>query len=366
MIPKGMQGQYAGFISRAIAFIVDILIVVVVIVVLSLAIALPLEQFLSIDINNCPPVAAWQDLLNLRTLTCLAGRWARIVLAALAAPVYYTLFWTMSGQTPAQYLMGLRVVRTDGRRMVFLRSVIRFVGYFASLVTVGLGFLWVLIDDRRQGLHDKMARTVVVYSWEARQNERLLDRVRRRFRRLAPTNLAAVQQLQALRSGQMQADLILCSFADERSMAHAVSAIQSGIRESQIEIIVSVELVKDEQGRVGLMGVSDLAEGTTTLPEEVVARIEQQVRQLDVDALFATVPDSTFMVLLVVDEAKSAQAIKFLSGEKIAARLYDLERFTRSTAASTSRQSPAPVLPAGSNAAVPDASTTTSPVKQPW
>jgi hypothetical protein len=249
--------------------------------------------------------------------------------------------------------------------MAFHRAVIRFVGYFASLATVGLGFLWVLIDDRRQGLHDKMARTVVVYSWEARQNERILDRVRRRFRRLAPTNVAAVQELQALRAGQLRADVILCSFTSDHSLARATGTIQTGIRESQIEIIVSVELVKDEQGRVGLMGVSDLAEGTTTLPDQVVSRIEQQVRQLDVDALFATVPDSTFMLLLIVEEAKSAQALKYLSGKKIGAQLYDLERFTRSADASTTPQPPAPAIPADGKAAVPEAAATASPVEQP-
>jgi uncharacterized RDD family membrane protein YckC len=26
-----------------------------------------------------------------------------------------------------------------------------------------LGYLWILVDDRRQGWHDKLARTLVVY-----------------------------------------------------------------------------------------------------------------------------------------------------------------------------------------------------------
>ncbi len=364
MMPKGMQGQYAGFISRAAAFILDILIVILIIVVMSLAIALPLQQFLGIDIDNCPSITAWQDLLNLRTLTCFGAKWLRLAVAALTGPVYYTLFWTLSGQTPAQYLLGLRVVRTDGKRMAFHRAVIRFIGYFAALATVGLGFLWVLIDDRRQGLHDKMARTVVVYSWEARQNERILDRLRRRFRRLAPANLAAVQQVQTLRTGQLRADLILCSFASDNSLTRATAKIQSGIRESQIEILVSIELVKDEQGRIGLMGVSDLAEGTARLPDEVVALIEQRVRQLNMEALFAEVPDSTFMLLLMVEEAKAAQALKFLSGEKIGAQLYDLERFTRPADTSVA---PLPRAPASAAAvaAVPDTTAEASAMGQP-
>jgi uncharacterized RDD family membrane protein YckC len=31
-------------------------------------------------------------------------------------PLYFALFWTLGGQTPGQYLMGVRVVRVDGKR----------------------------------------------------------------------------------------------------------------------------------------------------------------------------------------------------------------------------------------------------------
>jgi uncharacterized RDD family membrane protein YckC len=37
-----------------------------------------------------------------------------------------------------------------------------------------LGFLWILIDNRRQGWHDKMAGTCVIYNWPARPDENFL------------------------------------------------------------------------------------------------------------------------------------------------------------------------------------------------
>ena len=46
-------------------------------------------------------------------------------------------------------------------------------------LTLGVGFLWVIIDDRREGWHDKLARTCVVYAWQARQNETLVNKMRR-------------------------------------------------------------------------------------------------------------------------------------------------------------------------------------------
>jgi uncharacterized RDD family membrane protein YckC len=47
------------------------------------------------------------------------------------------------------------------------------------MIPLFLGFFWILIDDRRQGWHDKIAGTCVVYTWHARPDEtffrKLLD-----------------------------------------------------------------------------------------------------------------------------------------------------------------------------------------------
>ena len=41
--------------------------------------------------------------------------------------------------------------------------ILRYVGYYLSAIVVGLGFIWVAFDARKQGWHDKIANTVVVY-----------------------------------------------------------------------------------------------------------------------------------------------------------------------------------------------------------
>jgi hypothetical protein len=59
---------------------------------------------------------------------------------------------------------------------------LRWLGYQLCLATLGIGFLWVLVDDRRMGWHDKLARTCVIYSWKAVQNQRLLRAMDSRLR----------------------------------------------------------------------------------------------------------------------------------------------------------------------------------------
>jgi uncharacterized RDD family membrane protein YckC len=82
---------------------------------------------------------------------------------ALFVGGYFVVFWTTAGQTPGMRLVGLRVLGPDGLRPAAGRSLVRLVGLGAAIVPFFAGFLPVLVDDRRRGLHDYMARTVVVY-----------------------------------------------------------------------------------------------------------------------------------------------------------------------------------------------------------
>jgi uncharacterized RDD family membrane protein YckC len=83
---------------------------------------------------------------------------------ALALGAYFTLFWTGAGQTPGMRLMHLRVLGPRGDRPGFPRSVIRAIGLALAIIPLFAGFIPVLFDARRRGLHDLMARTVVVHT----------------------------------------------------------------------------------------------------------------------------------------------------------------------------------------------------------
>jgi len=71
--------------------------------------------------------------------------------------------WMLVSSTPGK--MGLGAVIVDARtfgKPSPLQFVIRYIGYFVSTIPLGLGLIWVGIDPRKQGWHDKMAGTVVV------------------------------------------------------------------------------------------------------------------------------------------------------------------------------------------------------------
>ena len=77
--------------------------------------------------------------------------------------LYFTFclgFW--KGRTPGKRLLGIRVVRLDGRPLGYWVSFERFGGYAASLFTGLEGFARILWDRNRQALEDKLAETVVI------------------------------------------------------------------------------------------------------------------------------------------------------------------------------------------------------------
>lgn len=76
--------------------------------------------------------------------------------------IYSAIFWVLVGRTPGKAALGLRVVRVDERALGWGTALLRGVGYAVSSILM-IGFMWIAVDRRHQGFHDKLARTFVVY-----------------------------------------------------------------------------------------------------------------------------------------------------------------------------------------------------------
>ena len=76
---------------------------------------------------------------------------------------WFTLLTRLGrGRTPGKWLLRMRVVRLDGRKLSFWNAFERAGGYGASAATLSLGFLEAIWHPNRQTLHDRVAGTVVV------------------------------------------------------------------------------------------------------------------------------------------------------------------------------------------------------------
>jgi len=153
-----MTHRNAGLVSRGAALVVDLVLLAVLVAGTSwLA-----QQIVLLDPEHCPPAQAWWQL---RRQVCQFVPYVAPVAGVMFSPLYRIGFWTITGQTPGMVLLGLRVLRADGGRVGLLIALKRFIGFMLSLVTLGIGFLMVLVTERRRALHDLLAGTMVVYDW---------------------------------------------------------------------------------------------------------------------------------------------------------------------------------------------------------
>jgi uncharacterized RDD family membrane protein YckC len=95
--------------------------------------------------------------------TADAALTAGLLVAAVVAALDLVLLPAFTGRTVGKWATGLRVERRDGEPLSFGRALLRqTLGYLASLVTLGLGFLLAALSREGRALHDVIAGTVVV------------------------------------------------------------------------------------------------------------------------------------------------------------------------------------------------------------
>ena len=82
--------------------------------------------------------------------------------------VYFGYSWAVASRSFGMYVLGLRVVRADGTEIAPRQGVLRALVFPLSFLLLGLGFLGILVQHERRALHDLIAGTTVVYSWNAR------------------------------------------------------------------------------------------------------------------------------------------------------------------------------------------------------
>ena len=75
---------------------------------------------------------------------------------------FYGLFWTRRGQTLGMASWRLRVEREDGGLLTWADTARRLGWAGASLLPLGLGYVWILIDPQRRAWHDRLSGTRVV------------------------------------------------------------------------------------------------------------------------------------------------------------------------------------------------------------
>ena len=138
--------DYTGLVTRAIGFGIDAVIIDLAAIVVVAIVALALNLF------YVPS--------EIETVLAAIGAVVFVVWAA----AYFVTFWSTTGQTPGARIMRFRVLAPGATRGRIgpKRAIVRLLGMVLAAIPLLAGYFMVLFDDRRRGLHDRLARTVVI------------------------------------------------------------------------------------------------------------------------------------------------------------------------------------------------------------
>ena len=160
--------RFAGFWRRMAVIFIDAAIVSAVLGVVLVAwiligvVAFGLDEY-PLDAGSPEALVDSQARQEAR-IESYVNRRTRVVIWVLAPVivVYNIGFWAWRGQTPAMLVLGIRLVRTDGARIGFGKAVVHCLGVMLSSLIFFVGYVTIIWDKRKQGLHDKMSNTYVV------------------------------------------------------------------------------------------------------------------------------------------------------------------------------------------------------------
>jgi len=132
----------AGLVTRGTAFAADLGIIDVGFIAFSALVAL-----------------IWGTGQGASVAAILAGIGVWIVIGG----IYLTFFWSLAGQTPGMRLLGIRIEHEGSHRLGFKTARRRVVALLLAIIPLGLGLVGIVTREKRQGFHDRVAGTEVLY-----------------------------------------------------------------------------------------------------------------------------------------------------------------------------------------------------------
>lgn len=153
---------YAGFWRRFIAFVIDSCIIQCILLVV--------RKILPIDMTVDRYFIKGEDISDSFSITSYQVTYpedAESILASLLMIaivwLYYVLFQSSKHQaTPGMKLFKMQITDYTGNRISFGQATLRYFASWLSGLIFGIGYLMIAFTPRKQGLHDYIAKTLVM------------------------------------------------------------------------------------------------------------------------------------------------------------------------------------------------------------
>lgn len=161
------RGHYAGFASRLMAVIIDLLILAV-----ALAVTYVLYTIVFVNLTSFYYMLFGKDPNAVPGLSIIVT----ISIVFVTFAFYFIFFWTAVGSTIGGIIIGVRIVNSQGKNPTIWQSTVRYLAEFFIPPFGMFGSIWIIFSRRRRALFDRFAGTFVIYAWDAKPDEKFLKK----------------------------------------------------------------------------------------------------------------------------------------------------------------------------------------------
>jgi uncharacterized RDD family membrane protein YckC len=149
-----MEKTYAGFWLRFVAIIIDVILQMVVIAPILGVIGLGMSSGSS-GMDSADPTMM---IAKFMAIFSTVG-----IVLQIVQVLYFTLMESSKYQaTLGKLALGLIVTDVNGGKLDFVKALIRNISKIVSWIILGIGFIMAGFTEKKQGLHDIIAGTLVV------------------------------------------------------------------------------------------------------------------------------------------------------------------------------------------------------------
>lgn len=143
--------RYAGFWIRFVAYMIDNLLIGIVQSIVTVIVMIPF-------------IGAAGNIDPANMLPFFIAYGGAVVFSLFANAAYEAYFLGRNGATPGKMILGLKVIRPDGRPVTWKTGLFRFLAKILSSLTLSIGYMMAGWDEEKRSLHDRVCDTRVIYA----------------------------------------------------------------------------------------------------------------------------------------------------------------------------------------------------------
>lgn len=153
----GTEVILAPIKKRFTAFLIDCIVLVIIYIFIIIVLHL-----FKISISKVNVISIFDVEIEMNNINPSFIRFFKILFGLLPVLYFSVLLYCFKDQTAGKFFLRLRVVSLQHEHLGLWHCIERTLGYFASALEFGFGFIQAFWNPNRMSLHDKIGETIVI------------------------------------------------------------------------------------------------------------------------------------------------------------------------------------------------------------